>query len=108
MVESGSKLPHSKTKIMLVIRGKRVVVTGGAGFLGRAVVATLQGRGCGAVFASRKREYDLTDRANSRRLFQDLLQAGWPTPQEVGYFARRKEVWVQSQGPVSGRVEEDD
>jgi len=34
---------------MLDIRGKRVVVTGSAGFLGRAVVATLHGRGCGAV-----------------------------------------------------------
>ncbi|HEY6271278.1 MAG TPA: GDP-L-fucose synthase [Terriglobales bacterium] len=57
---------------MLDITGKRVVVTGGAGFLGRAVVASLQSRGCGAVFAPRKREYDFTDRANTRRLFQDL------------------------------------
>jgi len=54
------------------IRDKRVVVTGGAGFLGRAVVATLRDRGCGAVFAPRKKEYDLTDRANTQRLFQDL------------------------------------
>jgi len=58
---------------MLDLKGKRVVVTGGAGFLGRAVVASLQSRGCGAVFTPRKREYDLIDRANTQRLFHDLL-----------------------------------
>ena len=57
---------------MIDIESKRVVVTGGAGFLGRAVVATLRGRGCGTVFAPRKKDYDLTDRVNTQRLFQDL------------------------------------
>jgi GDP-L-fucose synthase len=57
---------------MLDIKSKRVVVTGGAGFLGRAVVTTLRSRDCGAVFAPRKKEYNLTDRAHTRRLFQDL------------------------------------
>ena len=57
---------------MMDIRGKRIVVTGGAGFLGRAVVSTLRSRGCSSVFAPRKREYDLTDRANVQRLFQDF------------------------------------
>ncbi|HXJ95540.1 MAG TPA: GDP-L-fucose synthase [Terriglobia bacterium] len=54
------------------VRGKRVVVTGGAGFLGRSVVAALQSRGCSSVFAPRKKDYDLRDRANVQRLFQDF------------------------------------
>ena len=37
----------------------RFVVTGGAGFLGRHVVAELERRGCTDVFVPRSREYDL-------------------------------------------------
>jgi GDP-L-fucose synthase len=57
---------------MIDVRGKRVVVTGGAGFLGRAVVSTLQKRGCASVFAPRKSEFDLRERADIRRLFQEV------------------------------------
>jgi GDP-L-fucose synthase len=42
---------------------KRVLVTGGAGFLGRRVVAKLRERGCDAVSVPRSREFDLTDSA---------------------------------------------
>lgn len=41
---------------------KRVVVTGGAGFLGRCVVARLKELGCRNVFVPRSKEYDLRDR----------------------------------------------
>lgn len=40
-------------------RGRRVVVTGGAGFLGSYVVEALRARGCEDVFVPRSREYDL-------------------------------------------------
>jgi GDP-L-fucose synthase len=53
------------------LRGARVVVTGGSGFLGRRVVAALEGRGCAMVFAPRSMEYDLRDRAQVVRLYRD-------------------------------------
>jgi len=44
----------------LDLRQKRVLVTGGAGFLGTSLVAALRARGCTQVVAPRSREYDLT------------------------------------------------
>jgi GDP-L-fucose synthase len=40
---------------------KRVLVTGGSGFLGSHVVETLETRGCTHIFVPRSRDYDLTD-----------------------------------------------
>jgi GDP-L-fucose synthase len=51
--------------------GKRVVVTGGAGFLGSFVVEVLRGRGTTDVFVPRSRDYDLVDRAACARLVAD-------------------------------------
>lgn len=48
---------------------KRIVVTGGAGFLGRQVVARLQRLGCRNVFVPSSREYDLTSEDAVERLF---------------------------------------
>jgi GDP-L-fucose synthase len=53
------------------ITGKRVLVTGGAGFLGRAVCARLAGFGPAAVTVPRKVRYDLTEQAAVRRLLDD-------------------------------------
>jgi GDP-L-fucose synthase len=47
---------------------KRVLVTGGGGFLGRAVVAALRSRGVAEIVAPRRREYDLRDGAAIHRL----------------------------------------
>lgn len=45
------------------ITGRRVMVTGGAGFLGRMIVEGLERRGAASVFVPRSREYDLRDPA---------------------------------------------
>lgn len=50
---------------------KRVVVTGGAGFLGSFVVEKLHERGCRQVVVPRAREYDLRDRDAIIRLFKE-------------------------------------
>ena len=53
------------------LSGKRIVVTGGAGFLGRPVCRKLQERGCGSVVVVRHSEYDLTLETDVRRLYED-------------------------------------
>lgn len=52
-------------------RDQRVVVTGGAGFLGQAVVAELKRRGCRHIYIPRKRNYDLRNLAAIKRLLRD-------------------------------------
>lgn len=50
---------------------QRVVVTGGAGFLGSYVVAQLQARGCTQIFVPRRAEYDLVQSDAVKRLYDD-------------------------------------
>lgn len=50
---------------------QRVVVTGGAGFLGSFVVEALRARGCANVFVPRSADYDLVDGEAVRRLYRD-------------------------------------
>jgi len=49
----------------------RVLVTGGAGFLGSFVVEKLRARGCREVFVPRSRDYDLVELTAVRRLLAD-------------------------------------
>ena len=56
---------------MGTLASKRVVVTGGSGFLGRHVVAALAARGC-TVLVPRKAQYDLTRVQDVERMYADL------------------------------------
>lgn len=51
--------------------GKRVTVTGGAGFVGRLVVETLRERGATEIFIPRKADYDLRDLSAVRAMLSD-------------------------------------
>jgi GDP-L-fucose synthase len=55
---------------MSFIKGRRIVVTGGAGFLGDPVCRELKKSGPAEVFVPRSATYDLRDRAAVRRLMQ--------------------------------------
>ena len=50
---------------------KRVVVTGGAGFLGSAVVAQLRVLGCSTIVVPRSQDYDLVEMSDVKRLYND-------------------------------------
>jgi GDP-L-fucose synthase len=50
---------------------KRVLVTGGAGFLGTYVVEKLKEKGCGEIFVPRSKDYDLVEMEAVKRLYRD-------------------------------------
>jgi GDP-L-fucose synthase len=56
--------------------GKRVVVTGGAGFLGSFVISKLKERGATDIYIPTIEEYDLTDRDYINRLYDLTLSDG--------------------------------
>ena len=51
---------------------RRVLVTGGAGFLGSHVVEKLGKRGCQNISVPRSKDYDLVDMKAVKRVYQDL------------------------------------
>ncbi|MBX3459337.1 MAG: GDP-L-fucose synthase [Planctomycetes bacterium] len=53
---------------MLDLAAQRILVTGGAGFLGRHLCELLRERGCRNLFTPRSADYDLVDRAAVRRM----------------------------------------
>lgn len=54
------------------LKGRRICVTGGEGFLGRRVVAYLRGCGYEDALVVRHADYDLVSRADVERLFADI------------------------------------
>lgn len=56
---------------MTIDKNRTVIVTGGAGFLGKAVVAKLKEQGFKNIFVPRSSEYNLIEQAEVRKLYKD-------------------------------------
>ena len=67
--------------------GKRVVVTGGAGFLGSFVIEKLKKHGASNIFIPRIEEYNLVDRDDIKRLYKDALSGIDPKNMVVIHLA---------------------
>jgi GDP-L-fucose synthase len=56
---------------VMELTDKRIVVTGGAGFLGRHVVQVLRQRGCTDIMIPRRSQYDLSREEAVQQLYRD-------------------------------------
>jgi GDP-L-fucose synthase len=61
---------NDKQRVMTDLKGKRILVTGGAGFLGRHAVQELAERGPADVIVPRRRHFDLRDRDAVKSVFR--------------------------------------
>jgi GDP-L-fucose synthase len=66
-------------------QGKRVMITGGAGFLGSFVTEKLVARGVTEILIPRIENYNLTDRDDIKRLLTDSLQPVDSIPAHLRY-----------------------
>jgi GDP-L-fucose synthase len=55
-----------------MLKDKRIVVTGGSGFLGSHVVEQLEQRGYRHIFVPRSKDYDLVTEQGIKRMFNDM------------------------------------
>ena len=63
--------------------GKRVLVTGGSGFLGRVIFRKLEERGAGEIFTVRSKDFDLTRPEDVEKMFAEA------TPELIIHLAAR-------------------
>ena len=54
------------------LKNKRIVVTGGAGFLGSFILEKLSERGCTNIFVPKIEDYDLVQMEDIRRMYEDM------------------------------------
>lgn len=66
---------------------KRVIVTGGAGFLGSFVTATLKERGATDIFVPKIEDFNLTDRNDIERMYKQTLEGVDPANVVVIHLA---------------------
>jgi GDP-L-fucose synthase len=64
-------------------QNKRVIVTGGAGFLGSFVIQKLVERGATDILVPRIEHYNLTDRDSIKQLLEDVMQPADKTPEHL-------------------------
>lgn len=68
-------------------RGKRVIVTGGAGFLGKHVTARLADGGADGIFIPRIEDFNLVDAADIGRMYSAALRDADPAQTTVVHLA---------------------
>ena len=95
---------------------KKILVTGGSGFLGQYVVKKLEERGCREIFVPRRKDYNLVDLAAVKRLYRDAkpdivihlaakvggIGANMKNPGSFFYDNLMMGVQIMEQGRLSG------
>ena len=71
LTAGGQGLERRQAATMSFWNDKRVVVTGGAGFLGSFVVEQLRSKGCRDIVTPRSRDYDLVQMEAVKQLYSD-------------------------------------
>ncbi|MCB8984682.1 MAG: GDP-L-fucose synthase [Ardenticatenaceae bacterium] len=80
---------------------KRVIVTGGAGFLGSFVVEKLAARGAAEIIVPRSAEYDLTQLAAVQRLLADTTRQGRPVDMVIHLAAKVGGIGANRENPAT-------